>query len=368
MKTRGLYIHIPFCMRKCLYCDFYSVTGKTELMGQFVSAVLTEAKTYAGDRIDTIYLGGGTPSLLGPDHLPTLMSELAKVFNLSGLSEATIEVNPDTATPDFYETARRCCFNRISVGVQSLSDAELHQSGRLHNSNQALQTLQQARNAGFTNVSADIIIGLPGQTWKSLENTIERLLATGINHISAYCLSVEEGAPFAVNRPDSLPDDNLQANLYKKTIRCLKHHGFIHYEISNFCEPGMECLHNLNYWRSGDYIGLGPAAASHINGFRYSNVADLQKYLAEPAGVRSEIECLATPDKLGEEAMLRLRLLCEGFDLADIQRKYATEAEGLSQRLGMLVGNRSLFKRGSRYFVPSSRVLTCNTILADVLS
>ena len=364
---RGLYIHIPFCKRKCYYCDFYSVVGKTELMYLFVAAVFNEAQIYAGARIDTLYLGGGTPSLLGSSNLLTLMDGLKQAFDLSHLCESTIEINPDTATSGLFEAARQCGFNRVSIGVQSLSDSELHRSGRVHDSIQALTALQQASETGFTNISVDIIIGLPGQSWYSLKKTLEILLETGITHLSAYCLSVEEGTPLAASRLVDLPDDDMQAVLYEKVMRYLKKSGLIHYEISNFCQPGMPCLHNLNYWRGGEYIGLGPAAASHINGHRFTNAADLSGYLIDPAGIKCGDEYLEPPAKLGEEAMLRLRLLQEGLDLADVQGRFDVGIDNLVQRLNNLVHKQSLVKQGSRYYLPSSRVLTSNSILAGVL-
>ena len=364
----GLYVHIPFCVSKCLYCDFYSLPGRQSGVDSYIGAVLQEAHKYKGEAFRTLFIGGGTPSLLGAEGLCRLMGGLRGTFRLDKLEEATIEANPESAGEGFFRAARSLGFTRVSIGVQSLDDAELKKSGRAHNAVQALGALRSAFESGFTDVSADIMIGLPGQTLETIKNTLHKIIETGVTHISAYCLSVEDGTPFASDPPDDLPGDDEQAALYEFVREALGRSGFIHYEISNFALPGRECRHNLNYWRGGDYLGLGPAAASHIGGKRLKNVPDLDKYLANPLSLPVETDEIDIGAKVGEEAMLRLRLLQEGLDLDEMAAKFGHEnVAALRVKLEALSASGDLIKKGNSYGLPYDRVLTSNGILAGVL-
>jgi len=364
----GLYIHIPFCVSKCHYCDFYSLAGRQGLMQSYTDALLLEAQRYKGEPFNTIYIGGGTPSLLGADGLQKLMAGLGGIFQLGELEEATIEANPDSAGGDFFRAAKATGFTRLSIGVQSLNDEELKKAGRAHNSGQALIAIRSAFECGFDDVSADIMIGLPGQTPDSLRNTLHKVLKEGVTHVSAYCLSVEEGTPFADNPPADLPGDDDEAGLYDLARETLKREGFIHYEISNFALPGRQCRHNLNYWHGGDYLGLGPAAASHINGRRLKNEPNLDKYVEAPLRIAVEEEELDSAGKIGEEAMLRLRLLEEGLDINEMAEKFGeAEITALAGKLESMASLGTLERQGSRYRLPYDRVLTSNSILVDIV-
>ncbi len=363
---RGLYIHIPFCVRKCAYCDFYSVPERRDSITAYIDAVLSEAAVYAKMSFRTLYLGGGTPSLLGTDNLKKLVNGLRRTFDLSGLAEATIEVNPDSATHELLETAKETGINRLSIGVQSLSDHELKSVGRVHNSAQAIEAICRARELGFDSVSCDVIAGLPGQTWETLKTTLEIPIKLGIQHLSMYCLSLEEGTPLAQNPPADLPTDDEQAELFDRATTFLKENGFNHYEISNFALDGYECRHNLNYWRGGEYLGLGASAASHLKGKRFKNLADLDAYLKNPTGSVSDIEELGRREKSAEEAMLRLRLLLEGLDVIELVRRFG-DAGGLTSRLQAMSEQGLLVRQGTVYRLPSSRVLTSNPVFAGVL-
>lgn len=392
----GLYVHVPFCIRKCAYCDFYSVPvakgecgsrltpcpaqpgsdDETSLsvsyaaLESYVRAVLTEASTHTGSAppFRTLYVGGGTPSLLGPVLLERLLSGLKRALDLSGLVEATIEANPESATRELLQSARQCGITRISVGVQSLSDRELKSVGRVHDAGRALDALKLATRLRFDSISADLIIGLPGQTWQSLRNSIETLCRLGVQHLSVYCLSLEEGTPLAASPPGELPSDDDQADLFLHARSFLLGLGFVHYEISNFALPGHECVHNLNYWRGGEYLGLGPAAASHLGGKRSRNCADLAAYLNSPTGQTEYTEELDTENKAAEEAMLRLRLLKEGLDVTELGRKFGQDSiVGLIARLeGMSIAG-MLDREASIYRLAPDRVLTSNPIFAEVL-
>ncbi|MBM2831230.1 MAG: Heme chaperone HemW [Dehalococcoidia bacterium] len=366
---RGLYVHIPFCVKKCGYCDFYSLPARLECAESYVQAVIREAYQYGRLSFQTVYLGGGTPSLLGAGRLKTLIDGLRKALDLSGLAEATMEVNPESATRELLEAAREAGMNRASIGVQSLSDCELKSAGRIHTAAQAVEAVGLAVTLGFGAVSADLIVGLPGQTWLSLRQSMEALLRTGIEHLSVYCLSLEEGTPLAKSPPSELPSDDEQAVLFEQASAFLAGRGLVHYEISNFAVEGRECLHNLNYWRNGEYVGLGPAAASHISGKRFRNRADLDAYLDDPTDLAEEIEQLNARDKACEEAMLRLRLLKEGVGIGELTARFGRDNVGaLIGRLERMTSQGMLVSDGARYVLPPSRVLTSNPIFAEVLS
>ena len=364
----GLYVHIPFCTRKCGYCDFYSLPGQNELIGEYIRAVRQEAGRYQRLECDTLYIGGGTPSLLSAEDLASLLSGLYQTCNLGRLTEATIEINPDSASFDFLSTARPQGVKRVSIGVQSLNDKELQAAGRIHNARQAISAIMETRNTGFTAISADLIIGLPWQDRQSLQYSLEYLTGMGLEHISVYCLSIEPDTPFARNRPAGLPSENTQADLYEQCADFLEHHGYSHYEIANFARPGYECRHNLNYWRGGEYAGLGPSAASHLENKRYKNKPALDAYIANPTGQITEEETLAPAAKAAEEAMLRLRLLKEGLDMTEMIKRFGEEnTAGLARRLADLSRTGLLKRHGSRYRLPPERTLTSNPILARVL-
>jgi oxygen-independent coproporphyrinogen-3 oxidase len=365
---RGLYIHIPFCISKCRYCDFYSLAGKTDLIEGYVSAVVREAEKYGGTSFKTMYVGGGTPSLLGPRRLADLVDGLRSHLQIDSLLEATIEANPESTDEDFLRMVRDIGFNRISIGVQSLDDDELKKAGRVHSSTQALKAIELAFNCGIDNVSADIIIGLPGQTVESLDNTLRKLVGIGLTHASVYCLSIEEGTAFAACPPADLPDDEFQASVYERVAGILKEYGFIHYEISNFALPGKECLHNLNYWRGGEYIGLGPSAASHVGGRRWKNEANLHAYMDDPLAAGIEEDIVDAETKMAEEAMLRLRLLEEGLDTGQLAMRYGlNEFKDLEKRLNILAGQKKLVKNGKRYKLAPGSILTSNRVFVDVI-
>ena len=279
-----------------------------------------------------------------------------------------MEANPESVSPELMETALETGINRLSIGVQSLSDVELAGVGRIHTAAQAMLAIDQAMRSGFENISADLILGLPGQDWQSLKVNLETLTGKGLPHLSVYCLSVEPGTPLATYLPMELASDDEQADLYQGTVELLNRRGLEHYEISNFAVPGKECQHNLNYWRGGEYIGLGPAGASHIEGRRFSNKADLDAYIQNPTGQIEEVEVLSQPNKAAEEAILRLRLLKEGLDTSELADRYGDEnVIGLVSRLNALVREGSLLRNGAVYRLRPERVLTSNAVLARVL-
>jgi oxygen-independent coproporphyrinogen III oxidase len=365
---RGLYVHIPFCVKKCSYCDFYSLPQRLDSLDEYIEAIMVEARQFSGMNFQTLYLGGGTPSLLGSEGLEKLLIGLKDTFDLSTLSEATMEANPESVTPSLLDSAKSSGINRISIGVQSLSDAELSGVGRIHTAAQAVGALNLAQKAGFTNISGDVILGLPCQDWQSLMVTLETLIAFDIQHLSVYCLSIEPHTPLALKPIPGIPSEDGQADLYEKVVPLLQKRGFTHYEISNFAVSGFQCLHNLNYWRGGEYLGLGTAAASHLNGKRFKNRADLDSYLMDPCQQIREMEELNAEEKAAEEAILRLRLLQEGLDIEILSERFGMPAvKALIERLDNLTEKDLLIHEGPNYRLEPSCALVSNPILARVL-
>lgn len=363
----GLYVHIPFCVKKCHYCDFYSITDAA-LIDSYVDAVLIEAQRYRDMKFDTLYIGGGTPSLLGTRQLTGLLSGLYRILNLAGMIESTIEVNPESASAEFFRAAKSKGINRVSIGVQSMVDSELAGAGRIHDARAATAVIMEARRNGFASISVDLIVGLPGQDVSTLLFSLQMLLNLDIRHVSLYCLSLEQGTPFAASPPRNLPSEKQQVRMFNGAKELLTRAGLGHYEISNFAVPGYECKHNLNYWRGGEYVGLGPAAASHVKGKRYRNKADVMGYIDNPKGLNEEVEELPPDKKAAEEAMLRLRLLDEGLNVDDLTAKFGeTNTKALIGRLVRLTAAAQLHRCGAIYWLPPDRVLTSNPILAEVV-
>jgi oxygen-independent coproporphyrinogen-3 oxidase len=253
--------------------------------------------------------------------------------------------------------------------VQSLSNAELKSVGRIHSAAQAVSAIKLAQKLDFKSISADLIIGLPGQTGASLRKSLETLVGMGIQHLSVYCLSLEEGTPLATKPPADLPSDDMQAKLFEETSKYLKTCGYEHYEISNFAKKGFECRHNLNYWHGGEYLGLGTAAASHLDGKRFKNYANLDAYLENPTGQVEYIEELSKKEKAAEEAILRLRLLEEGLNTSELAAKFGNEnVKSIIDRLDEMVREGSLETDRKIYRLTPSRIMTSNPIFARVIS
>ena len=308
MKNIGLYIHVPFCMRKCRYCDFYSVTDLS-LTDLYTSAVIRNIKAY-GYSFDTVYFGGGTPSLLTPKQISAILSAAEIAPN----AEISMECNPNSVTENYLREVRLAGVNRLSFGVQSFDDNELKMLGRLHDSAQAIEAIETAKKVGFDNISADLMLAVSGQTFESLRRSLSTVAKLPLTHISAYMLKVEEGTPLAADEQllAQIPDEDDTADMYLEAVKKLDEAGFEQYEISNFARDGFECRHNLKYWRCEEYLGIGPAAHSFIDGARFACPKDLGRFIS------SEMQETVTLDEGGnaeEKAMLALRLVKEGLSL-----------------------------------------------------
>ena len=302
-----LYIHLPFCKQKCKYCAFCSGAYPSEMMERYVKKLISLMPLYLrGKKIGTVYIGGGTPSVLPLPLWMRLLDALREYTH--SLREFTVELNPESTTQELLKVLKSGGVDRLSFGVQSLNDGELRAVGRLHSAEQALSALRLAKEAGFENISADLIYGLPTQTPDSFESSLKTLINENITHLSCYNLQLEEGTPLYNERKDlSFPDEDAQMEMYDRLIKHTRAAGFEHYEISNFAKAGYRALHNGGYWTGEDYIGLGTAAHSKIGRHRYAFSADIGDFLANDDGRFDECVALSKADIHEESIMLGLR-------------------------------------------------------------
>lgn len=307
---KGLYIHIPFCVRKCEYCDFVSYSGIENRIDEYLDALEVEAARRGGTSVDTVFIGGGTPTVLNAAQISRLCSIVRGNFELSSDAEWTAEANPGTLTDEKIKAMLEGGINRISVGVQSFNDRELKAAGRIHNAETAYNTVAELAKNGFENISIDLMASLPYQTAESFAKSIETAVSLPLKHISVYSLIIEDGTPIKKKYDDGVysePDEDADRELYAYTKSFLEKHGFFRYEISNYAKPGYESKHNMLYWNCGEYIGLGVAAHSYTLGERYSNTADINRYIAG-SFADGERERLTKRDMMGEFMMLGLRM------------------------------------------------------------
>ncbi len=317
MQPIGLYIHVPFCSRKCRYCDFYSVTDLS-LTTDYTSAVIRNLRTQ-NYTYDTVYFGGGTPSLLSAGQIKEILSSV----EISSNAEISMECNPNSVTENYLYDIRNAGINRLSFGVQSFDDNELKMLGRLHSSAQAVSAIETAKSIGFDNISADLMLAVAGQTFDSLRHNLETIGSLPLTHISAYMLKVEEGTPLASDKTllARIPDEDDTADMYLEAVRRLGENGFEQYEISNFAKEGYECRHNLKYWRCEEYLGIGPAAHSFIGGNRFACAKNLSEFISSETQVTQLID---TGGSSEEKAMLALRLTKEGLPLSEYPQSEKT--------------------------------------------
>lgn len=283
MKPIGLYIHVPFCCKKCPYCDFYSLNNDEDMMDKYTESICEDATFWSNKlrrKADTLYFGGGTPNLLGSKRLYKIISVLKEKFCVDDNSEITIEVNPESYNSFKIENLIDIGVNRLSIGMQSINNLELDKLGRRHRAEDVIKVINSARNSGINNISLDIMLGISGQNKNSLKETINFCISNEVEHISAYILKIEKGTLYYKNKKElTLPNDDEVSSLYLYTCNELRSHGFIQYEISNFACQGKESKHNLKYWKCEEYLGLGPSAHSFINGKRFYYSSDLTEYI-----------------------------------------------------------------------------------------
>lgn len=363
-KSLGIYIHIPFCVRKCKYCDFLSgPAGKTEQKA-YVEKLLEEIEQYkellAGRTTETIFFGGGTPSAIDAEDIAGILDQLRLYGNISKDAEISIEANPGTVTEEKLKIWKAAGINRISFGLQSADDEELKTLGRIHTWKEFKANYQLARNCGFNNLNVDLMSALPGQTVDSWKKTMERVTALEPEHISAYSLIIEEGTPFYeayAEHPELLPTEEDERAIYYETKSYLAGKGYERYEISNYAKPGYECRHNLSYWERVDYLGLGLGAASLLGNVRKSNQTEMKEYLK--GNFEGEGEVLSEMNAMEEYFFLGLRKM-RGVDWTPYRELYEKTVEKLVQE-GLLE------KEGNRIRLTELGIDVSNYVLAEFL-
>ncbi len=319
----GLYIHIPFCYKKCSYCDFVSFGGRQDLLPPYLHALKQEAKKIKGTDIDTVFIGGGTPSLMDTAQIEDLCTFLHKNFNIKTDAEFTMEANPQSLTFDKVIAAKNGGVNRFSVGAQSLSDSVLNYLGRSHTLKQFEDAIENIKKANIKNFNLDLIFALPNQTLEMWRKTLNKAVNYGSTHISCYSLIVDENTPLGASYKRgeiSLPDEETERQMYKAINDVLAKNGIYQYEVSNYAKKGYECKHNIKYWQANEYIGLGCAAHSYFNGVRYNNTLNLNDYINQNDIVINK-EILTKKDMQEEFVFLGLRMNT-GIDLSEYKKRF----------------------------------------------
>lgn len=375
-RKLGLYIHIPFCKSKCLYCDFYSLPNSETQMERYTDALvkhLTElAPHMAAHTVDTVYFGGGTPSYLGAKQLRALLKRIKKLYHVDKNAEITLEANPESlCDARTVRKLRRAGFNRISLGVQSADDAELRAVGRIHSFRQVEQSVAAVRKGRIKNLSLDLIYGLPGQSMESWQQTLDAVTALAPEHLSCYGLKIEEGTPLhALQHTLTLADDDLQADMYLYACDYLKNLGYEQYEISNFAKGGHFSRHNMKYWALEEYAGFGPGAHSDLGEVRYSYVRDLSTYCACVESGEGELvdqqERIAPRDRDTEYVMLGLRT-ARGIDRRTFENRFRLPFAPMEAVLEQFRESGHAVLEDGRWHLTPEGFLISNTIILAVL-
>ena len=367
-----IYIHIPFCIRKCDYCDFLSGPSGPKEQADYVQALLREIQAVEegeGRSVSSIFIGGGTPSVLDERLLGDILKEIRNRFKIEECAEITIEVNPGTANIGKLQAYREMGINRLSIGLQSPQDRELKILGRIHNYEQFLETYQEARTVGFDNINIDLMSAIPDQTYEGWVKNLRTVAELEPEHISAYSLIVEEGTPFAA-RKLNLPDEDTEYNMYEATAQILKEYGFEQYEISNYARKGRECRHNVGYWTRQDYLGFGLGASSLYGKERFANTADMKKYLENsrnPEKIREKEPSLTREDEMAEFMFLGLRMT-KGISKADFQRCFGCTIESVyGEVLEKYESMELLLEKDGRIFLSREGIHVSNSIMAEFL-
>lgn len=329
----SLYIHIPFCVRKCGYCDFLSAPADEKARDRYVQALLMEIERYRGTetadrKIKTLYIGGGTPSTLSVKQLECIMQKIKCTFNFHGDIETSMEMNPGTASKEKCRALYQMGINRLSIGLQSTNDMELKTLGRIHSYEDFINTYTWCREAGFQNINVDLMAALPYQTVESYTTGLRKIIRLAPEHISAYSLILEEGTPFYQKYNSGcypLPDEEQERLMYRETEQILAQAGYERYEISNYAKKGYACRHNLVYWQGGDYLGLGLGSSSYMDGVRFHNTTDFNTYVNQGAYVEDREE-LSVQAKMEEFMFLGLRVMA-GVSGTEFEKRFGKTME-----------------------------------------
>ncbi|HHX11860.1 MAG TPA: oxygen-independent coproporphyrinogen III oxidase [Clostridiales bacterium] len=388
LKDLGLYIHIPFCVKKCDYCDFLSAPGTETVKKQYVNALITEIYSYKGMvddyMVPSIFFGGGTPSVIDPLLIEDIMEAVRNVFHIDDTRlEATIEVNPGTLMKDKLMIYKRAGLNRISFGLQSTDNIELKKLGRIHSYEEFKENYDLARKIGFNNINIDLMSALPGQTLESWEKTLNTVIDFEAEHISAYSLIIEEDTPFYYlygedgKLRDQLPDEETDRRIYHRTKELLRDSGYNRYEISNYSRDGYECRHNISYWVGTEYLGLGIGASSLLNGARIKNMHDINTYIEKcnkelnnhsiQEAIREEYQDLSINDKIEEFMFLGLRLT-KGISIKEFEKRFQSSIYNVyNKEIEGLVDNCLIVIDGDRLALTDYGIDISNAVLSEFI-
>lgn len=373
LESVGIYVHIPFCKKKCDYCDFYSLAGcDSAFMDSYLQAMIKQLDDYSIGgykiKVDTIYIGGGTPSYFGGKRLSILLKEIKRRFNLTRDVEITVEVNPESADKKLFKQLKKAGVNRVSMGVQSSDDDQLVSLGRLHDFSKACEAVELCKKYCTDNISLDLMYGLENQTMKSWEDSIEAVISLKPRHISCYSLTLEEGTPLFSQNPQ-LPDDDYIADIYLVAVDTLENNGYMQYEISNFALKGYESAHNSRYWDVRPYIGIGAAAHSFYGDKRYSNIRNAKEYiklLENGESVIVDADDIPIKNRSGEYVMLKLRTV-EGISESVFERRFKQSFEPYANKLQKYIASGHALYEAGVYRLTPRGFFVSNTIISDVL-
>ena len=371
-----LYLHMPFCVRKCAYCDFLSFPTDQETQNLYTRRLREDidamGKKYGDIPVDTIFIGGGTPSVPDSALIVGIMEHVRKAFHVAEGAEISMEANPGTVTREKLTDYRRAGINRLSFGLQSANDRELKLLGRIHTWAEFLESFHLARECGFMNINIDLMSALPGQTRESWKDTLKRVTDLNPEHISAYSLIIEDGTPFGEKYGSEegrklLPDEDSEREMYHETKRFLRDCGYERYEISNYAKPGRECRHNIGYWTGLPYLGLGLGASSYMDGCRFAVNSDMKQYLEEKPGMFTDVEKLTKKDMEEEFFYVGLRMTA-GVSLPEFERRFGVSAKDVYPGLmEMFVEEKAAVFQGDRFVLTDYGLDVSNYIMAQFL-
>ena len=375
-KKIGIYIHIPFCVQKCKYCDFCSFpianeNVKLSYKNALIKNIKSVSKHFEDREVDSIFFGGGTPTCLNPKELCEILNSVYSNYSVSKDTEITLECNPATAAKEDFEIMIKGGFNRLSLGLQSANDMELSSLGRIHTFEEFKSTYNDARLAGFENINVDLMYGIPKQTEASFLSTLNRVLELNPEHISAYSLKIEPNTEFFKNKENLiLPSEDAEYNMYKSADRILTSNGFLHYEISNYSLEGRKSRHNLKYWSCDEYLGFGVASHSFINQTRYSNTSSINEYIdsIENDKIYYSVEEILSTDELIEEyIMMRLRL-CDGLSLKAFEDKFSKKIDNkYISRMNPFIKSGHIICTDDKFSLSAEGMYVSNYILTEIL-
>lgn len=383
---KGIYIHIPFCVHKCIYCDFLSAPADDAVKYAYTKALINEIRNTADkqvidkqindnqtrDKITSIFFGGGTPSVLPDCCIADILMAVRDCFDISDDAEITMECNPGTVNESRLSEYRAAGVNRLSFGLQSTDNNELKMLGRIHTFEQFVESFRLARNAGFNNINVDLMSAIPGQTEATLENTFDKVMALQPEHISVYSLILEDGTYLAdnIDKFPPVPDEDEDRCMYHMTKERLHSAGYERYEISNYSRPGYECRHNLLYWNRGEYYGFGCSAAGFIGNERYSDIRDVKKYIelnGDIEKLHENIEILTKEDAMEEFMFLGLRKMA-GVDVMDFQRRFGVLIENVyAKEIEHNIDKGLLIRQGDMLKLTEYGIDICNTVMSDFI-